>query len=749
MAYTPKMNRIAGACALLFCINAQSFAQSETQLSPVVVTGEKGTGYVAKGAMIGGPGGTEEVELKDVPTSINVITKDMLDDRQVRGVSEAVQTDASAGDYYATIGYYENLFIRGFQLDHATSYRINGLNVSGEQNFALENKDRVEILKGVGALQIGASSPGGIINFVTKRPKDVSSATIGTGERGTQYIAADYGTFLNKEKSLGIRINAAHENIKPFVKGAEGKREFFSIAADLKVSSKTLVQFDIEHQKKSQKPVYGVTLLGNSVIPQIPADIMLNRYSWTEPTTINSLNTTLKIDHEINNDLRSFTHLSYSNSKINDRSAYPFGCAGEASAVFCLGNGTSNGLTTQPGDFNVYDYRLNDIRRNHQVQTGLTGKIDINGIRNEWIAGISYFNRSIYKGSSVYNDSTVYDDDWNVVSRGYWIDNIYNLNSSNVSGPATGSPGSPHKILDHKQFGFFGHNKIHLSESIKLFIGARFISMREQTYKLKTDGLGSNLYKQRDKTYVLPQTGLTYELSKANTIYASYSEGLELGTVPIIDSFKNGDDILPPKTTQQYEIGNKYSPNPNLFATIAVFQAKRVNEISVRPEPPAVGSPPKYDLVQDGNLINTGIEANLGLKISNRLDLITSLMYLEAKQTGTESGGQAIGIPNWKSVVFADYKVPQVENLSLLGGWTYISSKSVKLDGSMKVPGYHKFDAGLKYIDRVGKSKATYRVNVENIFNSFYWRDVSQTYGSNTLYPGIPRIFRATATFDF
>jgi iron complex outermembrane receptor protein len=737
MAYTPKLNHIAGACALLFCINAQTFAQSETQLSPVVVTGEKGTGYVAKGAMIGGPGGTEEVELKDVPTSINVITKDMLDDRQVRGVSEAVQTDASAGDYYATIGYYENLFIRGFQLDHATSYRINGLNVSGEQNFALENKDRVEILKGIGALQIGASSPGGIINFVTKRPKDVSSATIGTGERGTQYIAADYGTFLNKEKSLGIRINAAHENIKPFVKGAEGKREFFSIAADLKVSSKTLVQFDIEHQKKSQKPVYGVTLLGNSVIPQIPADIMLNRYSWTEPTTINSLNTTLKIDHEINNDLRSFTHLSYSNSKINDRSAYPFGCAGEASAVFCLGNGT----TTQPGDFNVYDYRLNDTRRNYQVQTGLTGKIDINGIRNEWIAGVSYFNRSIYKGTSVYADNYNYEND----TPSTWIDNIYTLSSTSVAGPASGAPGSPHKILDHKQLGFFGHNKIHISESAKLFLGARFVSMREQTYRLNGNGSGSDLYKQRDKTYVLPQTGLTYALNKANTIYASYSEGLELGTVPIIDSYRNGDDILPPKTTQQYEIGNKYSPNQNLFATIAIFQAKRVNEVSVNP----TGRPPKYDLIQDGQLINTGVEGNLGLKVNNRLDLITSLMYLQAKQTGTQSGGQAIGIPNWKSVVFADYKVPQVENLSLLGGWTYISSKSVKLDGNMKVPGYHKFDAGLKYIDRVGKSKATYRVNVENIFNTFYWRDVSQTYGSNTLYPGIPRIFRATATFDF
>jgi len=140
MAYMPKLNHIAGACALLFVIN-HAIAQTEAQLSPVVVTGEKGTGYVAKRAMIGGPGGTEEVELKDVPASINVITKDLLDDRQVKLISEAARTDASIGDYYATLGYYENLSIRGFPLDLATSFRMNGMALTGEQNFAFENKE--------------------------------------------------------------------------------------------------------------------------------------------------------------------------------------------------------------------------------------------------------------------------------------------------------------------------------------------------------------------------------------------------------------------------------------------------------------------------------------------------------------------------------------------------------------------------------------------------------------------------------
>ena len=134
--------------------------------------------------------------------------------------------------------------------------------------------------------------------------------------------------------------------------------------------------------------------------------------------------------------------------------------------------------------------------------------------------------------------------------------------------------------------------------------------------------------------------------------------------------------------------------------------------------------------------------------------MVASGMYIQAKQSEAisdpnQNGAQAIGIPHWKATSFADYLLPGLENTSIQGAWTYVSSKGVTIDNTTRVPGYHKFDAGLKYVDKVGKSKATYRLNVENVFDKFYWRDVSQTYGSNTLYPGIPRIFRATATFDF
>jgi iron complex outermembrane receptor protein len=724
MAYTPKLNHIAGACALLFFINAQTFAQTETQLSPVMVTGEKGTGYVAKGAMIGGPGGTEEVALKDIPASVTVISKDLLDDRQARVMSEAAKLDASIGDYYAAMGYYENLYIRGFPLDSATSYRINGMSVTGEQNIAFENKERLEILKGVGAMQAGAAAPGGLINYVTKRPKNVQSFTVGTGERGTRYLAADYGTFLGESKSLGIRINAANENIRPYVKDAKGERQFFSLAADAKISQKTKIQFDFEYQDKSQKSVPGLMLLGGTTLPSVKADINLSHYPWVLPTEIKSKNIGLRLDHEINDSLKLFANANRSEVKINDRLAYPYGCSADssgASGTFCSG-----------GQFDVYDFRSDgEVRRNDHVQIGLSGKSTIGEIKHQWTLGVSELKRSVYKGASVYE------------YRG--ADNIYSLNA-NIS-PSVSTTGNVYKILNHTQSSLFVHNQIQLTSKTKLFLGHRIVDMKQSAYDVYSGGKYSSL----NKTWHLPQIGASHALTSQLTNYVSYSKGVEPGTIALPDSFRNSQ-VMAPKRTEQIEMGSKYAINSDSLLSFAIFQSERPNEYSKDYGQDGDGYY-RSTLVQDGKVTNTGVEATLAYKATNRLNILSSAMYLEAKQSGAllsgQNGQQAIGIPHWKAVIFADYLLPQVENLSAQGGWTYISSKGVTLDNSIKAPGYHKFDAGLKYINRLGSSQVTYRLNIENLFDKFYWRDVSQTYGSNTLYPGSPRVFRATATFDF
>jgi iron complex outermembrane receptor protein len=349
--------------------------------------------------------------------------------------------------------------------------------------------------------------------------------------------------------------------------------------------------------------------------------------------------------------------------------------------------------------------------------------------------------RSIYQGQARYQ----------------WVgtDNIY----SPLSGISAGTDpiGSRLKTLSHQQNSIFIQDHAKINSNVDVYLNARFIELTDKAYSAGSYSLGTQLniagtpFGEIKKNYLIPSFGTTYKLSPRLTNYISYSQGIEPGTKPIETSFVSATPLQPRKT-DQFEIGTKYTPTTDSLISGAIFRATRPNEYV-----PTTAQTDYYarypQIYQSGKVIHTGIEISYAQKVSNHLNVVSSAMYVRAIQQGAESsnlnGMQAMGIPHWKSVIFADYMIPDYENLSIQGGWTYVSSKAVTPENNVQVPGYHKFDAGLKYVDKVGKSKATYRLNVENVFNKFYWRDVSQTYGSNTLYPGIPRIFRATATFDF
>ena len=180
--------------------SAQGLADDSVTLAPLRVSEVYGDeGYQAREAQVGGlqPG-----PLLDTPASVSVFSRQLLDDRQVRTLSEMLQSDASVGESYAPVGYYENFNVRGFELNAASSYRINGQTIAGEQNVALENKQQVELLKGLSGLQSGVSAPGGLINYVTKRPEDVRSVSVSTNEQGERYLATDLGAGSAASASL-------------------------------------------------------------------------------------------------------------------------------------------------------------------------------------------------------------------------------------------------------------------------------------------------------------------------------------------------------------------------------------------------------------------------------------------------------------------------------------------------------------------------------------------------------------------
>ena len=162
-------------------------------------------------------------------------------------------------DSYNTTGYIESLSVRGFLLDPSSNYRRNGLAISSYTLLALENKERIEILKGVAGMQSGVSSPGGLVNFVTKVPVPDAFNTVqlSTNSNGGAKLHLDSNSVWG---TMGVRFNVASESLQSHFNQASGSREFASLALAERLSSDTSLSVDIEYHHKRQPSVPGLGL---------------------------------------------------------------------------------------------------------------------------------------------------------------------------------------------------------------------------------------------------------------------------------------------------------------------------------------------------------------------------------------------------------------------------------------------------------------------------------------------------------
>ena len=189
--------------------NAQNPLRPQQKPAPVtttvVVHGKMEDNYLPESVTVGTLDGAE---LKNAPLSASVVTRDLLNDQVSRLLSDVVQNDASVGDDYVPVGYYGDYQIRGFPIDLATGLEVNGMTIAGEQDVPLENKQSVEFLKGIAAVESGVASAGGLIDYVTKRPANIEAFDLATDHRGTAYGAVDLGRLFGSRKQVGARAQS-------------------------------------------------------------------------------------------------------------------------------------------------------------------------------------------------------------------------------------------------------------------------------------------------------------------------------------------------------------------------------------------------------------------------------------------------------------------------------------------------------------------------------------------------------------
>lgn len=723
-ACLPRYSLIAFAVAQGFTVAPVIAQTSESALPTVTVTAAPDITGKATTASVGG---FSERPLIETPASISVITQQQMQDRSIRSTTAAVETDASVNDAYNAVGYAEQFSIRGFTLENETSFRKDGLSFSGASSVPLENKERVEILKGLSGLQAGVATPGGIISYVTKRPTDAPLRTITTeiSERGTAYGAVDLGG-LSDDKRFGYRINAATETINSYVKGADGNRNFVSGAFDWHLTDRALLQLDIDYQHKSQITAPGYQLLGNTDLPShVDPTRLLGKEPWIQPVTDNVSNIGLRFNYKFDQDWSLSLAANRYRLKRDDHSAFPAGC---------LSDGLFPGFCAN-GNYDIYDYKSDN--EEHTIlgtQALLNGKFATGSIKHEVVFGLTFDRRRDRAGQCVYGAGD--DDCAGLTPNG--TSNIYSPVINSTAVPPSGFNSGP-VFLQRKdnEWSAFTQDVIAFSDTLKLHAGLRYTELSRDQYDIGNGAQTSSF----NNSYVLPNIALVYSPTTSLSVYGSYAQGLQHGTAAPLGT-QNQFAILDPGRSNQVEVGLKQDITDQLSFTAAIF----------RIDAPLEYTDSNNVYVQSGKANNRGIELGLQGQATRNLLVGASLTALNAKQETpddpTRDGKRNLNVPKLKSVAYLDYAVADVPGLNLNTTVTYAGSKAFDTQNETIVGGYTVVDAGARYAARIGKTPVRFNFTVYNVFNKFYWRDVTQDLGGY-LFPGAPRTYKLSAQFDF
>lgn len=177
-------------------------ASSETvTLSPFQVTSESDRGYVAAESMTGSRVATKII---DLPYTVNVVTAEFFSDF---GLFEL-------GDNLVHVGSFTGLDVGG-------GFTLRGFGSSSQLRdgfyrlgrYGSSNVDRMEIIKGSNAAIYGRTSPGGMVNMISKMPKDRESykLSVNVGDYGTRRVTleANAPTFTSSLGRTSILITGS------------------------------------------------------------------------------------------------------------------------------------------------------------------------------------------------------------------------------------------------------------------------------------------------------------------------------------------------------------------------------------------------------------------------------------------------------------------------------------------------------------------------------------------------------------
>ncbi|MDE4172526.1 TonB-dependent siderophore receptor [Phaeobacter sp. PT47_59] len=594
------------------------------------------------------------LQLNEVPQAVSVLRREQIEAFGAQSVSEALRYTAGVTtDVYGSDNDYDWLRIRGFQADQTGTYIDNAQNLSfafGSFYIDPYTLERVEVLRGAASALYGGSNPGGLVNYVSKRPGGhVGELTFGLNDAGAGWVAFDFGEDVGE--SSAYRVTGLIEGGDKYDDLNQGLRGTLAPSYKFTTDGGTEITLLGNFHRASEKhngstflPYYG-TVQQTVEFGFIDPDANFSDPDWDsyerKQGTVSAI-----VEHQFDNGF-TFTGIGrVGRADLEESYYYPFGYTGYATVP-----------QDAAGTLSLIAFHHETETKTAQADLRYYGTVEAAGASHDLLFGLD--------------------------TRRYVIDEIQQsgFGSNTVVNPtAPGTPvlGVPYQDAETTQ------NQLGLYFQDQIKFGGGFITTFNLRHDwVETERVGTGAFTREDSE-TSGRAAIAYEFDNGLTPYLTYSSFFN----PIILS--PADGITKPESGDQWEAGLKWLPDGGPFhLAAALFQIDRKNV--------QTGTWGNYS--QLGEVRSQGLELEGGYDFGNGFTLRGQVSWTDVEVTADTNAG-LIGktptlTPTVQAALVAAY---EFENgVRIEAGARHRGSSFADDVNTLKVSGYTLYDIGASY----------------------------------------------------
>ncbi|WP_421570594.1 TonB-dependent siderophore receptor [Stenotrophomonas sp. PD6] len=649
-----------------------------------------------------------DTPLREIPQSISVITDRQMRDRGIHGVEEAVWYTAGAqGGQYGDDTRSDWLLVRGFKparyLDGLASVEGTWTGESRIEPYGLE---RIDVLKGPASVNYGAMPPGGLVNFVSKRPHadQAQEVELQVGNYGLKQAAFDIGGALNDSGTLLYRLTGLARNSDNMIDKVHDDRYYIAPAVTWTPNDANSLTVLARYQKNDTVEAGGFLPYEGTMVPGANGRYIRRSFFGGEPGVNDYTKETASLGYEFRHDFGDETvfaqNVRYTWAEV-DASAGSLGLFGLAA----------------PGSTELvrYYYPRMNTSRSFAIDNNLTFHFATGGAEHTLLAGLDY-RRSKDDYASAFAFGAPPLDAYNPV----------------YGAPVTVPDYSSRQVQTQGTLGLYLQDQIRIDRWLVTLAG------RQDWVGTDTDqriGTLSSAHQSDDQ--FSGKVGVNYLFDNGLSPYVSWSQSFQttIGTDFAGKAFS-------PTTGEQVEAGIKYQPDGGkLLLTAAVYQIDQDNTLTVDPDHTLFS-------IQQGQTRVRGGELEGRWNIGQGLSVYGAYTHLDAKvrqSTDAASVGKRVAlVPKQSASLGADYTFTQgaLSGFGFGGGVRYNGGIYGDIYNEWYTPSFTLFDAAVHY----DRGPWRVQVNASNVTDKEY---VSACNSSTWCYYGYARTVTASVRYQW